>query len=386
MEGYLTLISIKIPTIGLLAGTDRKYQGVMGLFCHIAWKLQDTDPTAVPNFDDLRDNSPLCLGTRFQADLWDITRSAQEYDWRNHTFAATKPKPGQGPVPPTATVFHQTRCGSTLIANVLAAFMSQHTRVYSEHPAPVAALMACGEDGNDLTCDETAQDALIQDVFYMLGRTPGPTLPQYVFYKFQSVASHYIHVFARAMPDTPWIFSYRDPIEIIMSHFKNYQKGNPLAKDFVPNCLRNYGEDNHPAILKELVTSVAGKTIDSLSKEEYCAAHLASLGEAVLWQHEHSKDKGPKRWFVHYDELPFRIWETKNGILPQLDLFISQEQKEKMLHVSRLHSKGENAGEHWKEDKTVKQGTAPESVRAAVDLFMKPVYERLEKYRLEYKD
>lgn len=382
MESHFTLATINIPTTGLKSDGEKKYTDVKATFCHIAWNLQDKDPTTVPTFQALRDESPLCLGTRYSVDLWDVTRKAEAFDWRNHTFAATIPKDGQGPHKPTAVVFHQTRCGSTLIANILSTFMPQHTRVYSEAPAPMAALQAC-ENGKH--CDPNAQDALIRDVFYMMGRSPGPTLPQYVFYKFQS--THLLPIFTRAMPETPWLFAYRDPVEILMSHFKNYQhgnpQGNPLGKNFMPHCLRNYGVKEQPAVLKEVVATTDGRSIDLLTPEEYCAAHLAALGEVAI--REHNRAQPPKQskvynkgWFVNYNELPHKIWEV---ILPGLVPFVSHDQVTRMAEISKLYSKGEKAGEHWLEDSTLKQGRAPESIKAAAKLYMEPIYELLEQYR-----
>ena len=381
MEGHLSLMGIRLPGRGIRSSKDgsQLYSGVKATFCHIAWRLQDQDPSKVPMFSDLRDQSPLCIGTRFTVDLWEVSRKAQSYDWRNHTFAATKPAPGQGPVPPTAVVFHQTRCGSTLIANVLAAFMPQHTRVYSEANALIAALKACEFDA---PCDPGAQDALVQDVFYMMGRSPGPTLPQYVFYKIQSTGAHAMDVFTRAMPHVPWIFAYRDPVEIIMSHFKNYQTGNPLGADFMPNCLRTYGKRAQHPLLVQTVQS-QGRTIPSLTKEEYCAAHLASLGQAAVIEYEKGgNNEQQKRWFVNYNELPYKIWEH---ILPKLVPFVSHDQVERMHEQGKVYSKGrgEKGGQHWHEDSTMKQGTAPESVKKAAALFMNPVYEKMEEYRKE---
>jgi hypothetical protein len=390
MEGYLTLMTIKIPQQGLVSDDEHKqtYTGVKATFCHIAWRLQDEDPTQVPNFSHLRDQSPLCMGTRFVVDLWEISRAAQQYDWRNHTFAATTPKLGQGAHPPTAVVFHQTRCGSTLISNIMATFMPQHTRVYSEAPAPMIALSACANA--QTTCHAGAQDALIQDVLYMMGRSPGPTLPQYVFYKFHSGAAAFLPVFRRAMPNIPYVFAYRDPVEILMSHFKNFQAGNPLSAKFRPHCLANYGtpEAEQMPLLKAIVADADGRTIDSLSKEEYCAATLASLGEAVLREHQKltpssSSKKQLQQWLVNYNELPYKMWET---VLPGIVPFVSHEQIQNMHAVGKLYSKGLHAGEHWVEDSTLKQGRAPATVKAAAELFMEPVYAKLETYRKEAKE
>jgi hypothetical protein len=377
MEGHYTLVDIRLPHVGLLTDGEQKYKGVQGRFCVINWKLQADDPSTVPMFKDLEDQSILCDGTLYSVDLWDITRKATDYDNRNHTFAATAPRPGQGPVKPTAVVFHETRCGSTLIANVLAAFSPERSRVYSESPPPVAALSACDKGR---PCDVGAQEALIQDVFYMMGRALEHNMRKFVFYKIQSVGVKYIDAFARAMPDTPWVFAYRDSVEVMMSHFKNYQQGNPLSKKFTAVCLRNFGVERQPPLLLEIVES-KGRTVDSLSPEEYCAAHLATLAESAIREFERTDTKLKHRWFVNYKELPYKIWET---ILPELVGPMRENQIDHMHHVSKSYSKGRGpkANQHFHEDATVKQSKAPESVKEAAKLFLGPSYEKMEAIRL----
>jgi len=370
------MVNLRIPSTGLKSTETEKYSGVQATFCHLTWDIQARDPSKVPMFKDLKQQSPLCSGTLFSVDLYDIAHKARDYDFRNHTFAATEPKVGQGAWRPTAVVFHETRCGSTLIANIMAAFDPERTRVYTESPAPVAAIKACE---NNVPCDPGAQEALIQDVFYMMGRTTRPKKPQYVFYKIQSVGVQSIEAFARAMPKTPWMFAYRDSIEVMMSHFKNYQQGNPLSKDFMPVCLRNYGSEVQHPLLQEIAQS-KGRTVESLNKEEYCAAHLATLSESAIHEYERTKDSDTKHWFINYKELPHVLWES---ILPDLVLPFTAAQIERMHQVSRSYSKGRGprAGQHWHEDSTLKQGTAPDSVKQAVATFLDPLYQKMEAIR-----
>jgi len=390
MEGYLTLVNINIPNSGLYSSPTKKYTNVKATFCAISWKNQETDPSRVPMFKDLKQQSSLCPGTTYSVDLWDISRKAHDYDARNHTFAATEPREGQGPVAPTAVVFHETRCGSTLISNTMASFMPKHTRVYSESPPPVDALRACDDDrsheGGKRHCDPGAQDALIQDVFYMMGRITRIERPQFVFYKIQSIGSHSIDAFVRAMPDTPWLFAYRDSVEIMMSHFKNYQMGNPLSSSFFPVCLRSFGKPNPNPVLKSLVEA-QGSTVDQLTKEEFCAAHLASLAESAVREHDKVVGSGSKtpHWFVNYSELPNRIWGT---ILPAVTrglVEIDQTAIAKMQQIGHTYSKGrgQKAGQRWHEDSTLKQGNAPAVVKDAVAKFLDPVYKRMESIRLD---
>ena len=366
------MMNLRMPLELKRGNNGEEYSGVKGIFCHIAWAQQAEDPSKVPMFKDLKEQSLLCEGTTHVFDLHTITRQAIHFDHKNHTFAATE-KEVLGSTPPTAVVFHETRCGSTLVANLFAAFTRSRGRVYSESPPPIAALKACEQDR---VCDSGAQEALIRDVFYMMGRTERTQKPQFMFYKIQSVGSHHIDIFQKAMPHTPWMYIYRDSVEVMMSHFKNYQHGNPLSKDFMPVCLRNYGNTWQPPQL-EWIAKKKSRTIDSLNQEEYCAAHLASLCKGAI--DAHMTATAPN-YFINYAELPYKIWET---VLPKLiGSKLSTEELDKMHAVSHFYSKGrgKRAGESWHEDGSLKQNTAPDSVKAASGLFLDGMFQKMERY------
>lgn len=203
----------------------------------------------------------MCQGTLLQTDLYDITRRAHEYD-----VAVQDSTLPSFSVPPSGVVFHETRCGSTLAANLLASFSPLHTRVYSESPPPLAALKAC--DGFS-SCNEDSHQQLIQDVFYMMGRTTRVDRPQFLFYKFQSIGVHHIQTFTKAFPDTPWVFMYRDSIEVMQSHLKGGKNQHPV-------CARGFGQNGQPQITKELI-EYKGKHVQEVSMPEYCAAHLVCI-------------------------------------------------------------------------------------------------------------
>ena len=112
-------------------------------------------------------------------------------------------------LPPAGFVFHESRVGSTLAANVLAAVDPAGHRVCSEAHPVNAALRAC--DGA-AACGLDASAALLRDVVYLLGRTADPE-ERRVFFKVSSIGAKNIDVMQRAFPAVPWIFVYRDPGE-----------------------------------------------------------------------------------------------------------------------------------------------------------------------------
>lgn len=247
-------------TSGESDGRQKDYKDVMGAFCKIDWALQAKNPAKVAMFRDLQAASGACQ--EVSRDLGSMVQKMRQYDL-DHAGEVIS-------LPPSAVVFHETRCGSTLVANLFAAAKPNNEHyVYSESPPPLAALQACD---NARQCDADKHVQLIQDVFYVMGRRKRPEhdKPLRVFYKIQSVGSHSIGAFTKAFPSTPWFFIFRDSVEVMMSHVDPDQ--HTVQRWAV--CLRSRNWEPKPA-LAELIKK-KGKSVTSLSNEQFCAAHLVS--------------------------------------------------------------------------------------------------------------
>ena len=200
LEGYLTLIDIQVHSlVGTSTGTDSNKYTVDGIFCKIDWKYQQTNPSIVSMFRDLKAKSIMCESTTVRVNLYNIVQATKKYDSEsNHGTVSVIDIPN-------GVVFHETRCGSTLFANLLASFVTPqktntktnnggngngNSRVYSESPPPVTALKACAGLSNK-SCNPDIQKQLIRDVFYMMGRSrtidKHKNTPYHVFYKIQSI-------------------------------------------------------------------------------------------------------------------------------------------------------------------------------------------------------
>jgi hypothetical protein len=456
LDGHLTLIDIQLPSTALewnkaidadssstAALAAPLYQGIAATFCHISWDLDKI----LPLFVDLQQSSFLCPTTKVTLDLWTVARQAQDYD--TATTQTTRDQASSLLYHlPTAVIFHESKSGSTVVTNALQAVASSRTRVYAEAPAVTSALLACSSTSSTSkdTCPEASHTQLVQDVFFLLGRVGGMVPARQrrsVFYKVPSYAvAAALPTFVRAMPTTPWMYVYRDSIEVLMSHFAHHQQpgrggGNAVVpRNFQPDCLQGYAtrtvvdtmtasNATHKGILSELVRQ-AGKTMTDLSREEYCAAYIAAWCTAAVRQHGRSPSRSSSsssssghwihpavpilqgvdpdamppsdpsttatttapHWFVNYNELPFVLWET---LLPALWSHVggpSSDEIQKMLAATKVHSHSgskqqaaNTRGGHWKEDATLKRGQAPLSIQEAAQLFMDPVYAQMESIR-----
>jgi hypothetical protein len=196
-------------------------------------------------------------------DLATVVRKTRLYDKSNEDVHSMSP---------AGFVFHESRVGSTLVANALAAMDPESHRVYSESDPINSALNAC-QDSTSSSCGMDVHAELLRDVVYLMGRTSSRK-EKYMFFKVSSIGSKRIDVMQAAFPLVPWIFVYRDPVQTMMSHMdpeklKQIRGGMPKAV-----CLR--GKRRPPHDLLSLV-SQNGADIHALTDEEFCAAHLVCL-------------------------------------------------------------------------------------------------------------
>ena len=183
-QGYLHLTDISIGHTNPFGsqGNNPPYS-VIGTFCHLEWSKHKADPAAVPMFKDLQKKSPACSGTRSQIDLFTAVSEARKYDKINESVKIHS-------MAPRGFVFHESRCGSTLVANSLAFFDAEKNRVYSESGPPIAAAKAFDPDF------EEASIQLMRDVIYLMGRTDD-LKEENLFFKVQSIGSKSIWAFRK---------------------------------------------------------------------------------------------------------------------------------------------------------------------------------------------
>lgn len=377
IENYWTMIHLQSKTKGALEGIqkdNRQYGKIEVIFCEIDWSLQEDDPSVVPMFRDLQARSKRCAETNTVSyDLHELVKQAKAFDgFDEHN------QDGQNTgsaFPPTGVVFHETRCGSTLFANMLAGFAPERSRAFSESHVPLSLLKTCESDD----CNEDAYRAFARDVFYMLGRRPPPRNKeekQHLFFKIQSVGVWDIHKFTMVFPEVPWVFVYRDTVEIMQSLLRQGAKRNPK----VCTRYRTFPASLQPATTLQVIVGESGKKVSELSIIEYCAAHLGGLTKAALNEYDRTSlnPDYPGGRFVDYHQMPDIVW---NEILP--DHFgvdsVTPEAIVKMQKIAGVYSKarGVLADSEWTEDSSQKQETASKEVIEVADRMVSKYHKRM---------
>ena len=248
-------------------------------------------------------------------------------------------------LPASGLIFHMSRCGSTLLSQLLAA--SPAHRVISE-AGPIDAALRAG-DGVSVVSEPT-RIAWLQAMVGMLGQ-PGRSEERRLFIKFDSWHASLMPLILRAFPDVPWIFLMRDPVQVVVSH------------------LRRPGAQMVPGMLGFGPPGIDAHAAASLPREEYCARMLGAICEAA----EQSLALDSQHGLVlDYGGLPGAM---DAQLLPHFALSPDAAEREEMAAVWRQDAK--NPAFEFTPDRDTKRREASDAVHAAAERWVEPVYNRL---------
>lgn len=192
-------------------------------------------------------------------------------------IAWTDEHPG---APLRGLIFHMSRCGSTLMSQQLAA---SERHVVASEPAPFENLVRAHPRLKDLARE--VQIRWIRAMVSAIGQARAGEAASYL--KTDCWLIHQFDLIRAAFPEVPWVFLYRDPLEVMASH-----KRSP-ASWTVPELLQ-------PQALKLQMGDW-----DPTQTDVYLARALALIcegGLAAAQNDEHGM-------LVNYSELPDIMYE-----------------------------------------------------------------------------
>ncbi|MEK6299953.1 MAG: sulfotransferase family protein [Acidobacteriota bacterium] len=249
---------------------------------------------------------------------------------------------------PRGFIFHMSRCGSTLVSQMLAAL--EGSVVLSE-AGPVDAVLRA-QFRNPSLGDPQRAEWLRWMVSAISQRRRGDET--HLFIKFDSWSTLELPLIHRAYPGVPWIFVYRDPVEVLVSQ------------------LGKRGAHMMPGTIEPALFGMNLAEAFSMQSEEYCARVLALTCEAALRHHESCPGL-----MVNYEQLPDVVSTELAGFF---GVEVSDSILEAFARVARLDAK--NPSVAFESDSQSKQGAASEAARQAAERWLAPLYERLEAVRL----
>jgi hypothetical protein len=255
-------------------------------------------------------------------------------------------QPDDGLAAPDGFIFHLSRCGSTLVSQMLGSLPG--TIVVSE-PAPLDSVVQLLNANPGVPIEERAR--LLRAMVGALGRDRTGDGRHYVV-KLDSWHALALPLFRHAFPETPWIFLYRDPVEIIVSQ------------------MRIRGMQATPGTMPQDLYGIVGG--ENMSAEEYCARAFACICNAVL---DHVELGGGL--LINYASLPGAV---EDEVLSHFGIVTDSAGSAAMGAAAGRDAKAPAAP--FIADTEAKQKEASAAVRVAVEAHLEEPYRRLEAMRL----
>lgn len=243
---------------------------------------------------------------------------------------------------PTAFIFHLGRCGSTLVARMLAA--DPANRVLSE-PGPFDSVLRAPLRR---PIDEPTYLRWLRSALGCMSR-PAPGEHR-LFVKLDCWAVMAADHLARAFPDVPWLVVYRDPVEVLVSMLE--QKPLTLLPLMVPSEL--FGIPLSDAL--------------AMPDEVYGARVLGCLLEQF-------GRIAPRSHLIAYPDLPGALWPW----LDELGIEPPDDVRRAMQAVTARHAKTPDLT--FRPDAAAKQAAATPDLRAAVADSAAAAFAQLEEVR-----
>jgi hypothetical protein len=243
-------------------------------------------------------------------------------------------------LPLKGIVFHMSRCGSTLAAQWLAALPDS---VVLSEPEPLDTLLQWPAPFSDT---ET-----IQALLSALGQ-PRRESDRGLFLKTDCWHMAHIDRLLTAFPRTPWVFLYRDPVEVLVSHQRM------PGWHMVPGSMAVHGL--HPPA--ELWNNPLGNGAWILS------AMLKQAGQAM--------ERHDNGLLLNYSELPEAL-ETK--LAAHFGMELTTSTIETLRPITRRHSKRNQAV--FLVDTDEKRAAADSVILELTERWLNEPYQALEQLR-----
>ena len=226
-------------------------------------------------------------------------------------------------------------------------------------------------------CSKEEKLYLFEQIVYFMSFT---TIHTHFFFKFQSITTTVLPFVLEVFPSTPWVFLFRSPTQVLMSHLKGGGRGAP--------CLRSKGRSEEVKAI--LLRSNIEREKDEEREEdkgnflkrrrssgnsdiEWCAAHLEMLCSSALNAIQNGSLDSNSSSSIHrkgvlldYSSLPGSILRV---ILPHFEIHASPSSARllKIRQVTSLYSKGrgESVGKVFLGDSERKEKEASDEINSA---------------------
>ena len=249
---------------------------------------------------------------------------------------------------PTAFLFHASRCGSTLISQMLA---SLDSHIVISEPPMLDTILRARYLAPGLNEDSQVEwlRALVSSLAQARGGETGFVI------KLDAWSVFELNLMRKAFPDTPWVYLYRDPLEIAVSQ------------------LRERGAYMIPGMLGPALYMFDPKEVMAMCPEEFIARVLGRMLEAGHVGCMHAGGRA-----LHYRHLPQAMWTEFGDVFGIRNDATSLEKLQKAARWNAKHPQFE-----FVEDSERKQREATPVLRNFVERWATPAYRALEGARAD---
>ena len=248
---------------------------------------------------------------------------------------------------PTGFIFHLSRCGSTLITQMLA---SLPENVVLSEPGLLDRMIRSHVRAPGASVEQRV--AWLRWLVSALGQ-PRTGDETHLFIKFEPRHILDFPLLRLAFPDVPWIFVYRNPVEVLVSNVSR------------PSALVTKGIVSLDATAFDLALAAG------MEDDEYAARMLGIVAEAAV-RHTSSS----QGMLVDYTQLPDVVW---GGLANHFGLSFTGADVERMKHAATSNAK--EPTQRFQSDTDSKKSEASAHLRLLADQFLMPHYRRLEELR-----
>src|SRR5262249_40354813 len=199
---------------------------------------------------------------------------------------------------------------------------------------------------------EADQATLFRAVLEAMGR-PRHAGEQQYFVKFSSRAIAKMPLIRRVFPDVPWIFMYREPLEIMGAYLR-------FPSDRLP-----------PGLAEERLIEGDLAEVAEMRPEEFRARMVAERFSSAIAFYQ-----AGKALLINYSELPEAAWGC------MLKCFATNFSPEDMDHMRAAATRdAKKPAQEFRHDSDQNRRAVPEAAHALVDRLVRPHYDRLESIR-----
>jgi hypothetical protein len=248
---------------------------------------------------------------------------------------------------PDGFIFHMSRCGSTLAAQMIAALPGA---IVPSEAAPIDGAIQLDHQIPGLPLDIHAR--VLRAVVAALGRNRSGDARRYII-KLDAWHMMALPLFRAAFPDTPWVFMYRDPVEVMVSQKR--QAGVMAVPGEMPPATIGIDGTGEDSILA-YGANVLGRICQA------AVAGMASSGGML----------------INYSEMPNAVPERMLG---HFGIVADETDRAAMHAATRLDVKSRDKS--FTPDGATKRAEATPEIRAVVERYLAAPYAALEALRMQ---